>query len=219
MRVRSILITTVAGFAFIGASATAAHATPKGPGVLSPTPTTVKPDPPKQCCDKIAPKPTTTIPPKGPGDIANPPADPDPDPKPKGPGDIANPQPGPVVDPKPGNGPKGPGDLAPAPKGGGNTDNGGGTGNGSGSDKDYAPADTGGSQVDTSGADSTDTTLAPAAVDTENVDATAQSHHAAHESSSKMPAFLIIFFALLVAGLIGFVATRLRSEDEDVEQI
>ncbi len=42
--------------------------------------------------------------------------------------------------------------------------------------------------------------------------------NAAHDES-RLPAFLIIFFALLVASLIGFVAMRLRSEDEDLESV
>jgi len=200
MRTRLFLITGLALASVLGVS-TAAHAGPKGPGTIGQSPTTTTP--PQQPKDKLAPTPTTQ-PPKGPGDIA--PAPKDDNPKPKGPGDIA---PAPKDDnPKP----KGPGDLADAPKGGGVVPGPDTTGNGSGSDN-YVPSDS----SDGNGAATvaaTDTEVAG-----ETVDAAANAAQDAADDSSRIPAFLFIFFALVVAALIGFVAMRLRSEDEDLERV
>ena len=141
---------------------------------------------------KLGPTPTTA-PPKGPKDIAPTPTSQ----PPKGPDDLA---PAPTTQPPK---PKAPGDLAPAPKGGISD-----------------PTDAGGSdaQVNGNGASTGSDTSAAG----ETVDATADASHAAAQAahdSSKLPAFLIIFFALLVASLIGLVAMRLRGEDEDVERV
>ena len=151
----------------------------------------------------IGQSPTTTTPPQQPKDKLAPTPTTQP---PKGPGDIA---PAPKDDnPKP----KGPGDLADAPKGGGVVPGPDTTGNGSGSDN-YVPSDS----SDGNGAATvaaTDTEVAG-----ETVDAAANAAQDAADDSSRIPAFLFIFFALVVAALIGFVAMRLRSEDEDLERV
>ena len=141
--------------------------------------------PPKGPKD-LGPTPTTQ-PPKGPDDLAPTPTTQPP--KPKGPGDLA-PAPKGGDNPKP----KGPGDLAPAPTGGGTTNPSDPTDNTAGIDASVA-----GESVDT-----------PAAIP---ADASHEAADAETHDSNKLPAFLTIFFALLVAALIAFVAMRMRSED------
>ncbi|MEY2467982.1 MAG: hypothetical protein QOF21_680 [Actinomycetota bacterium] len=195
MRTRLFLIIGLALASVLGVS-TAAHAGPKGPGTIGQSPTTTTP--PQQPKDKLAPTPTTQ-PPKGPGDIAPAPKDDGP----KGPDDLA---PAPKD-----NKPKGPGDLADAPKGGGVEPGPDTTGNGSGSDN-FVPSDSSDGNGAATG-EAADTEVAG-----ETVDAAAKASHD-EADSSRIPAFLFIFFALLVAALIGFVAMRFRSEDEDVPRV
>lgn len=205
MRVRSVLITTIAGLAFIGASATAASAY----------------TPPQQCCGEIKQAPNTpttmkpidayevtptTQPPKGPGDIAQPPKGPGPQ---DGPDDIA---------PAPQDDNPGPQDKAPVPPK--SDDDGvdpGEYGNGSGSDNYVPPANGDGSSDNGNGAE-----FEPVSSETESDTSDESSEQAAREDadeSSRVPAFAIIFFALLTAGLIGLVVARMRNEDEDAETV
>jgi hypothetical protein len=193
MRARAFFITGLAVASFLGASATAAHATPQGPGNIDSKPTTTT-TPPKGP-DKYAPKPTTTTtPPKGPGDIAQPPKGGD-DPKPNGPGDIATPPKPPVVDPKPAD-----------------------TGNGSGSDKDYGTTmgdDEG--TVDTGSTNSSDTQSSDGngAVDTTVKPADNAVAPAADHASSNFPTLVIVLVAGVVGALLALFAVRFRRDDED----
>ena len=225
MRIRSAIITAVAGLALVGASASAAHAnTPPAPkccGGIQSSPTTQPPKP----GDKIKqPTTTTTMKPLK----ANP-VDPDPTPKPNvdGPDGLSDAPKDPVVDPKPDNGPKGPDGLAPAPKCGDCNDGGGVDpgqyGNGSGSEPDGGKGielghegngTDGGSSVDTSG----DPSIVPAAQTTDGDSTETAARSEAHDGSN-MSAFLMIFGALLTAGLIGLVVFRMRRDDEDAETI
>lgn len=214
MKTRLATIAALSLAAVIGTASAAQAAPPKGPGNMSPAPTTTAPKGP----DKVAPTPTTQ-PPKGPGDIAQP--KPDADPKPQGPDDIAQPAPDPVVDPKPQPGPQdGPGDkIAPKPK----SDDDGcpacpagevpslpgdGDGNGNGStNSDESIVE--GKSVETVPVANSE---APAA----NDDSTEAAAAADHDGG--LSPFALLGFAMLTAGLIAFVIVRRRGDQEDAEQ-
>jgi hypothetical protein len=208
MRVRSVLITAVAGVAFVGVSlgAGAAHATP-------PT-----------CCnggiEKAPKQPTTTTTIKKIDGFQNTPTTVKPKPGFEGPDKLSDTPKDPIVDPAPPADPKdGPDDIAPAPK-----DNGidpGEYGNGSGSEPDGGKgvelgggsSDKGGSSVDTNGTPE----VVPASQTSDADDSTESAARHDADESSNFPAFFMIFGALLTAGLIGLLVARMRREDEDAE--
>jgi hypothetical protein len=187
MRTRLLVISTLAVASVFGA-ASAASATPQGPGGIKQGPgptTTVAPKGP----DKLAPKPTpTTVPPKGPGDLAPKPPQGD-DPKPKGPGDLVQ--------------PTDDGDVEPGPDT---------TGNGSGSDNYVPPADNS-DNSNNSGADSVVGGVSEDSAD----DAAADS--STEQDSAGISPFVLIFVAAIVGALLAVAATRVRRNEEDVEQI
>ncbi len=215
MKTRLATIAALSLAAVIGTASAAQAAPPKGPGNMSPAPTTTAPKGP----DKVAPTPTTQ-PPKGPGDLATPTTQP-PQPGPQGPGDLGTPAPDPVVDPKPQPGPQdGPGDkIAPKPK----------------SDDDGCPACPAGEVPDSpdsgngNGGSSTDTDesivegksvetvpVANSEAPASNDDSTEAAAAADHDGG--LSPFVLLGFAILTAGLIAFVVARRRNDEEDAEQ-
>lgn len=206
MRNRLATIAALSLAAVIGTAAAASATPPKGPGGLSPKPTSPPTTQPKGP-DKVAPTPTTQ-PPKGPGDIAQPQPDNDPKP-PKGPGDIAQPQPDPVVDPAP---PTTPGDDEAGvgedkPNGGGSN---GGHSEGSSQDgTDETSVNVDGDSVETIPVANTEGT----ASNDESTEAAATSDH-----DGGMSPFVLLGFAILTAGLIALVVARRRGDEEDAEQ-
>lgn len=205
MRIRSVIITAVAGLAFMGASATAAQA---GGGIKQAPqtpPTTAKP-----CCKDMQTPPTTQKP----------------KPNFEGPGDIKAPEKDPIVDPAPQPGPQdGPDDIADAPKDDnpkpqcGDCDGKGmippSNDGGSDSGKGGKGGNSGGS-TDTTVAPTEDTTTTQVSEDlTDSTDLVAEKG----ADASNFGAFAMIFGALVVAALIGLVVARMRRDDEEAETV
>lgn len=200
MRTRLVSIAALSIAALIG-TANAAQAYPQGPGGISDKPTTTTTAPPKGPNDKYSPTPTTQ-PPKGPGDLATPTTQP-PQPGPKGPGDIAQPQPGPVVDPKP---PTTPGDDEA----------------GVGWDQPDVDSDgnvQGGEEttVDVDGESVETIPVANSEGEASNDDSTEAAAPA--DNDGGLSPFVLLGFAVLVAGLIAFAVARRRGDEQDAEQI